>query len=153
MPAANERRVRSGVSAGFARRFAALLYDGFLLAALLMMFTAAALLFTRGEALLHETVGAWVYLYRAGLVGVVAAYFVLHWVHGGQTLGMRAWRLIAVDPAGKPLRYGAALLRFGCALLAWAPAALGVLWLYLDADRLPLHDRLSDTRILHLTSS
>jgi len=37
--------------------------------------------------------------------------------------------------------------------LAWTPAALGVLWLYLDPDHLALHDRLSKTRVVHLTRS
>ncbi len=141
---------RSGTSAGFGRRFAALLYDSFLIGALLILFTALCMIFTHGIALLRETVGAWVYLYRAGLVVVVAAYFVCNWTYGGQTLGMRAWRLHAVDEAGKPLRFSAAMLRFGWAAAAWAPAALGVLWLYLDRERLAVHDRLSKTRILYL---
>ncbi len=141
---------RSGTSAGFGRRFAALMYDSFLIAALLMIFTAVCTLFTNGGALLPETIGAWVYLYRAGLLGVIAAYFVFNWTYGGQTLGMRAWRLHAVDETGKPPSMGAALRRFGWALAAWAPAALGVLWLYCDADRLALHDRLSKTRIVYL---
>jgi uncharacterized RDD family membrane protein YckC len=143
--------VITGVSAGFGRRFAALLYDSLLLAALLMVFTAAALFFTHGRAVVPETVGAWVYVYRAGLVGVIAAYFVLNWVHSGQTLGMRAWHLRTVDESGKPVTMMKALLRFLTAVLAWAPAALGVLWLYRDPERLALHDRLSRTRVVHLT--
>jgi uncharacterized RDD family membrane protein YckC len=43
-------------------------------------------------------------------------------------------------------------LRFVCAVAAWTPAALGVLWLYVDPQRLALHDRLSKTRIVHLAS-
>jgi uncharacterized RDD family membrane protein YckC len=142
--------VISGVSAGFGRRFAALLYDCFLLAALLMVFTAAALFLTRGKAVVPETVGAWVYVYRAGLVGVIAAYFVLNWMHSGQTLGMRAWHLRTVDESGKPVTAAKALLRFMLAVPAWAPAALGVLWLYRDPERLAIHDRLSRTRVVRL---
>ena len=140
----------SGTSAGFARRLAALIYDALLIAALLMVFTAVALLFTRGHAVLTGTVGAWAYLYRAGLVGVIGAYFVFNWVHSGQTLGMRAWRLHAVDRHGKRLTLKLAALRFGCAVLAWMPVGLGVLWMYFDRERLALHDRLSGTRIVHV---
>lgn len=140
----------SGTSAGFGRRLAALTYDGLLVGALLMAFTAAVLFLTRGRAVLGETVGAWVYLYRAGLVALSAAYFVGNWAHSGQTLGMRAWRLHALDEHGRRLTLAAAALRFACALLAWAPAALGVLWLYLDPERLALHDRLSRTRVIHV---
>jgi uncharacterized RDD family membrane protein YckC len=141
--------VNSGVSAGFGRRFAALIYDGFLLFALLMLYTAIVLVFTR-RAVLPETYGARVYLYRAGLIGVVGAYYILNWMRSGQTLGMRAWRLCAVSETGRRLNLRSAMLRFGCGFLAWPPAALGVLWLYLDPDHLAVHDRLSRTRVVRL---
>ena len=143
----------SGESAGFGRRLAALLYDSLLLAALLTVYTALALVFTRGHALTEQSAGAWWYVYRAGEVLLTAGYFVLNWTRSGQTLGMRAWHLRAVNAAGRPLTTGLALLRFVCAVAAWAPAALGVLWLYVDPERLALHDRWSRTRLLHLTGS
>jgi uncharacterized RDD family membrane protein YckC len=140
----------SGTSAGFGRRFAALLYDAVLLLALLVVFTSGAVFLNQRRAIEPATAGAWVYLYRAGLIGVIAGYYVLNWTRSGQTLGMRAWHLRAVSESGMPLGWRAALLRFVCGALAWAPAALGVLWLYVDPDRLALHDRLSRTRILHV---
>ncbi|HTD73019.1 MAG TPA: RDD family protein [Steroidobacteraceae bacterium] len=142
-----------GASAGFGRRVAALVYDAFLLAALLMIFTGGALFFTHGAAIVPATAGAWVYVYRLGLVLVIAGYYVLNWLRSGQTLGMRAWRIRAVTAAGKALHWQAAVLRACFGLLAWAPAALGVLWLYLDPDHLALHDRLSKTRIIRLARS
>jgi uncharacterized RDD family membrane protein YckC len=140
-----------GTSAGFGRRLAALFYDSLLLAALLMTYTAVALVFTRGEALTERSAGLWWYLYRAGEVLLIAGYFVLNWTRSGQTLGMRAWHLHAVTDSGKPLKFAPAVLRFLCALLAWTPAALGVLWLYVDPEHLALHDRLSKTRVLHVS--
>jgi uncharacterized RDD family membrane protein YckC len=142
--------VNSGTSAGFGRRAAALVYDSLLLAALLIVFTAATLFFTHGKAVVPQTAGAWVYLYRAGLVAVIAGYYLLNWTRSGQTLGMRAWHLRAVSDTGKPLALKAAALRFALGILAWAPAALGVLWLYADPEHLALHDRLSRTRVVHL---
>ncbi len=142
----------SGEVAGFGRRLAALIYDALLVAALLMVYTGAVMFATHGHAVLEDTVGGWVYLYRCGLVAVVALYCVLNWVHSGQTLGMRAWRLHAVDLAGQRLRLPAALRRFAYAVLAWLPAALGVLWLYVDPEGLPLQDRLSRSRVLHVPS-
>ena len=139
----------SGVSAGFGRRFAALIYDSFLLFALLMIFTGMVLVFTR-RAVLPETYGAWAYVYRAGLVGVIAGYYILNWMRSGQTLGMRAWHLRAVTESGMPLPWRTAALRLACGALAWAPAALGVLWLYFDPEHLALHDRLSKTRVVYL---
>ena len=142
-----------GASAGFGRRVAALIYDAFLLAALLMIFTAGALFFTHGAAIVPATAGAWVFVYRAGLVLVVAGYYVLNWLRSGQTLGMRAWRIRAVTVSGGALHWREAILRACFGLLAWAPAALGVLWLYLDLDHLALHDRFSQTRIVQLPRS
>lgn len=140
----------SGVSAGFGRRVAALVYDFFLLTALLMVFTGAALFFTHGGAVVPANAGAWTYVYRAGLLLIIAAYYMVNWRRSGQTLGMRAWRLRAVSDLGKPMTWRAAAWRVIFGALAWVPAGLGVLWLYLDPDHLALHDRLSKTRVIHL---
>jgi uncharacterized RDD family membrane protein YckC len=139
--------VTSGTSAGFGRRLAALLYDSVLLAALLVVFTSGAVFLNHRVAVEPATAGAWAYLYRAGLLGVIAGYYLLNWTRSGQTLGMRAWHLRAVTPSGQPLAWKDAALR---GVLAWAPAALGVLWLYADPEHLALHDRWSKTRIVHL---
>ena len=143
----------SGTSAGFGRRAAALLYDSVLLAALLVVFTSGAVFLNHGVAVEAKTAGAWVYLYDAGLIGVIAGYYLLNWTRSGQTLGMRAWHLRAVTETGKPLRLGSAALRLVCGILAWAPAALGVLWLYVDREHVALHDRLSKTRVVRLERS
>jgi uncharacterized RDD family membrane protein YckC len=145
--------VISGTRAGFARRLAALVYDSFLLAALLMVFTGGALFFTHGVAVLPATAGNWVYVYRTGLVLVIAGYYALNWRRSGQTLGMRAWRLRTVSDSGRTLGWTAVILRLCFGFIAWAPAALGVLWLYLDPEHLALQDRFSRTRVIHLSSS
>ena len=140
----------SGTRAGFGRRLAALVYDAFLLTALLMVFTGGALFFTHGAAVLPATVGNWVYVYRAGLVLVIVGYYALNWLRSGQTLGMRAWRLRTVTDSGGTLTWRGVILRAGFGFIAWAPAALGVLWLYWDPEHLALHDRLSRTRVIRL---
>jgi uncharacterized RDD family membrane protein YckC len=142
--------VISGTSAGFGRRFAALLYDSVLLAALLVVFTSGAVFLNHRVAVEPSTAGPWWYLYRVGLLGVVAAYYLVNWTRSGQTLGMRAWHLRAVSDSGQPLGLQAAAARFLLGVLAWAPAALGVLWLYADPEHIALHDRLSKTRVVHL---
>jgi uncharacterized RDD family membrane protein YckC len=144
--------VISGTSAGFGRRLAALIYDSLLLAALLTIYTAIVVA-VHGGALIQQNGGAWWYLYRAGELVLIAGYFVLNWTRSGQTLGMRAWHLYALSESGRPLKLAPAMLRFLSAIVAWTPAALGVLWLYFDPDHLALHDRLSKTRVLHLTGT
>jgi uncharacterized RDD family membrane protein YckC len=144
--------VISGTSAGFGRRFAALVYDLLLIAALLIVYTVAVVL-ARGSALTRGDAGIWWYAYCAGEVTVIGGYYVINWVRSGQTLGMRAWRLRAVDESGRALKLTPAALRLAWGALAWAPAALGVLWLYLDPEHLALHDRLSRTRVVRLSGS
>lgn len=140
----------SGTRAGFGRRVAALVYDAFLLTALLMIFTAAALFFTHGAAVVPANAGNWAYVYRLGLLLVIAGYYAINWRRSGQTLGMRAWRLRAVSDSGHTLSWSAVILRECFGVMAWAPAGLGVLWLYLDPDHLALHDRLSKTQVIQL---
>jgi uncharacterized RDD family membrane protein YckC len=142
--------VTAGESAGFARRAAALVYDGVLLAALLVAYTSGAVFLHHGVAVELKTAGAWVYVYQAGLLAVIAGYYLVNFTRSGQTLGMRAWHLRAVTESGRPLAWKAAALRLLFGALAWAPAALGVLWLYADPQRLALHDRLSKTRVIHM---
>jgi uncharacterized RDD family membrane protein YckC len=145
--------VTGGFSAGFGRRFAALLYDVLLLAALMLIFTTGLVMLFARTAILPETAGRWAYLYRAALLAIIVAYYLLNWTRSGQTLGMRAWRLRAVDETGKRMSPRTACLRFLYGVIAWAPAGLGVFWLYIDSQHLALHDRWSRTRVIHLTRS
>ncbi|HTV97870.1 MAG TPA: RDD family protein [Steroidobacteraceae bacterium] len=140
----------SGTSAGFGRRFAALIYDAVLLAALLTLYTLIVVL-VHGGAVTREGGGPRWWAFRAGELLLIGGYYVLNWTRSGATLGMRAWHLRAVTDSGKPLKLARAVSRFLWGLAAWAPAALGVLWLYLDPERLALHDRLSRTRMVHLS--
>lgn len=143
----------TGVSAGFGRRLAALLYDALLLAALLVIFTTAAVMLFARTAITPETLGPWAYGYRVCLLFILAGYYLLNWTRSGQTLGMRAWRLRAVTEQGTRMGWKSAALRLPLSLLAWAPLGLGVIWLYFDADHAALQDRLSRTRIVHLARS
>jgi uncharacterized RDD family membrane protein YckC len=138
-------------SAGFGRRFAALVYDGFLLVAVLMPYTWVVVLI-HGGAVTEANGRIW-WAYRAGALAIIAGYYVLNWTRSGQTLGMRAWRLRTLTNSGKPLRVGQAVARFCWGLVAWAPFGLGVLWLYADPEHLALHDRLSRTRVVVLARS
>jgi len=139
----------SGTSAGFGRRFAALIYDGLLMLAVLMLYTLVVTL-VNGKAVLEADNAARGWVYRAGEIFLTGGYCVLNWTRSGQTLGMRAWRLHAVSDTGKRLTVVRAAWRFVWAVVAWAPAALGVLWLYADPERLALHDRLSGTRLVYV---
>lgn len=79
---------------------------------------------------------------------VTGLYYTLSWRYGGQTLGMRPWRVQAQAADGTPgMAFGRAWLRYLCATLAVLPLGLGLWWSLLDHERLALHDRLSGTRL------
>lgn len=102
----------AGIPAGIFRRLAAVAYDALLLIALLFVASFAFLPLTGGEAILASTQGAISHLYHALLVLLAFGYFGLCWTRGGQTLGMRAWRIRLQAPGGVSPDWKDAALRF-----------------------------------------
>lgn len=99
------------------RRLAAIAYDSILLAALFFVVTAVAVA-RFGAAVDAGTV--WLQLLLAATAWL---YFTWCWVHGGQTVAMRAWkiRLVPTGTAGRAGQIGwtRATVRF---LAGWIPA-------------------------------
>lgn len=133
-----------GEPARLPRRVAALVYDLMLLAALLFMFTLAVFIARGGRAVAPGTL--W---FQLSLAAIVVLFFTWFWVHGGQTLGMKAWRLRVVGPHGGAVGWRPALVRFAAGVLAAVPAGLGLWWAALDPERRGWHDRLSGTRLVY----
>ncbi len=140
--AAGPRVVRT---AGFFRRLGAMAYDALLLFAILLV-ASIPLAFLDGQTREWWPVEGLIRLY---LLAVSLGYFVGSWHRGGQTLGMRAWRLRLVAADGGRARPRQLLRRFAAALLSWLPAGLGYLWILFDPERAAWHDRLSATVIVH----
>lgn len=127
---------------GLIRRLAAIVYDSLLLFGVLIL-AAVPLLAIPGGLRQAPTVR----LAEQGyLLGVCFVYFGWFWTHGGQTLGMKSWRLRLVTASGT-VTWGQCARRFAAAALSWACAGLGFAWVLLDRDRLAWHDRLSGTRL------
>ena len=125
------------------RRLAAAFYDAFLLLALWMV----ALWL---DIVVRDALGLdrnWAVL-RAGLFLVGLGFFGWFWTHGGQTLGMRAWRLQLRRADGRPVNWITSAVRYAGAWIAWAPLGAGVLWCVLDRRRLAWHDRMSGTELV-----
>jgi uncharacterized RDD family membrane protein YckC len=132
------------------RQFAAILYDCLLLVALLTLADAVVVLPL--GIIFHidgSTVAAYP-LFRLYLLFVIIGFFCWFWLRGGQTLGMRAWRIMLVRSDGAGVRLGDALSRLAAASLSWAALGMGFLWSLLDRDGLTWHDRLSGTRLVLL---
>ena len=71
-------------------------------------------------------------------------------MHGGQTLGMRAWRLQLRNLRPGPISWWQVLLRFLVALPSGLLLGLGYLWILVDRKHLSWHDRYSETCIVQL---
>ncbi len=129
------------------RRLAAFCYDLLLLAALFVCFTLIVVAARRGAAV---QAGSW--WFPLCLFAIVAAFFTGFWAHGGQTVGMRAWRIRVVCADGRPLRWPRAAARFGAALVAALPAGLGLLWSAFDRHGRGWHDLWTRTRVVRVAS-
>lgn len=77
-------------------------------------------------------------------------FFIWFWTHGGQTLGMRAWKVRVVTEGGQPLNRQQATSRFLWALLSWAALGTGFLVSLIDPEKLTWHDRFSRTRLVRI---
>lgn len=130
-------------SPGFFRRLAAIFYDSILLLALLFAATALLLPFNSGSAF---TPNQTFYLFY--LIIVSFLFFGWFWTHGGQTLGLQAWKIKVIAENGQEIGWKFALLRFLCAIFSWMACGLGFFWILIDKENRSWHDRLSKSRLI-----
>jgi len=86
-------------------------------------------------------------LFQLWVVSVLAIYFIYCWMHGGQTLAMKTWRVRLARKDGTPILLRQAAARFFVALWGALLFGVGFWWALLDPDRQFLHDRLCGTRL------
>lgn len=133
---------------GLIRRMAAIFYDCLLLLAVLFAATAVLLPFTNGKAINSEN-----YIYFIYLSVWSFLFFGWQWTHGGQTLGMRAWKIKILDVNNKPVTWLLSGKRFLLAMMSWAIFGLGFIWGLFDPEKLTFHDRYSGTRLLKVKAT
>ena len=127
-------------------RLLALAYD--LLPVLALWFVVAAgFTAAHGDAVRGGALGL---LEFAVLWAVAGVYATLSWRRGGQTLGMRPWRLKLVTADGGTAGWKALWLRYLVGLLSLAAGGLGFWWAWIDRDRRTWHDRASGTHLVRL---
>ncbi len=140
--------------AGFARRLGAMLYDGFLVAAIWILITGLHLTLMRHVlSVPPEQIGiGWVQVFslRLALLLGAFAFFAFFWTRGGVTLGMQAWRLRVQTLDGCSISLTQAAVRFLVAGLSIAAFGLGYLWILFDAERRSWSDIASGTRVVVL---
>ncbi len=130
---------------GLGRRLLAILYDSIVVLAILFIATVPVVFVTGGA--LEESL-----LYRTALQAyellVAFAFFGGFWRVGGQTIGMRAWRIRVIRDNGERLRWRDAALRYLVAIVSWAALGLGFAWSLVDRERRTWHDIASHTRLI-----
>lgn len=133
--------------ASLSRRLTCLLYESLVVFSILLVgFLLPQIVFS-GFGL--QLGGKWLWIHVAL---VLLVYFMWCWLHGGQTLPMKTWKLQIISSDGGRLRPAQALLRY---LAAWPSILLfgvGIGWALVDKEKKFLHDRLAGTEIVLIPS-
>ena len=143
--------------AGLFKRLMALVYDGFLVAALWFVTAGIFVIVYNHSGLPEQSING---VQRADpvvlktflfplLVIETWAFYAWFWTHGGQTLGMRAWRLQVRDYRGGAVRGWQTVVRFLTAGVSWLLLGAGY-WVVLVHPHQTFHDRFSLTATVEL---
>lgn len=132
-------------TAGLFRRVAACIYDSLLVIALFVIPASVFMAFRGGEPIPPGNL-----LFQLSLGVTAAVFFVGFWMRGGQTLGMRAWRMRLENLGGGPITARIAMVRFFGGVVSIAAFGIGVLWVVIDPQNQTWADRLAGTRMVVL---
>ena len=129
-------------------RLFALVYDFFPALALWFAVGGLLLLVRGGVPVAPGTAASWLELFL--LWAVTGGYALLSWRRGGQTLGMRPWRLKVTGADGRPAGLRALVVRYAVATLSLAALGLGFWWSLFERERRTWHDLASGTVLVRL---
>jgi uncharacterized RDD family membrane protein YckC len=135
------------------RRLIAIIYDSFLVLALIMgvMFVVLPIY----SAITGSNTSESVVQLDKELVWLIwlltpMVFFTIFWLKSGQTLSMQAWRIKLVGFSGEPLTAGQCVIRCLGAALSAACLGAGYLWCLVDRNGRAWHDYLSGTELIVL---
>ncbi len=133
--------------AGLFRRLFAILYDSFLLIAILFIISGIATSLNHGKAI--EPGDTYYPLFLIIVFSLSYLYFAWFWIHGGQTLGMKTWK-IQLRTVADSINWKTTTIRYFSALFSWGIFGLGFLWALFDKKNRCWHDLISKTVLLDL---
>lgn len=125
------------------RHLMIMLYDALLLLSVLFFAAVIAVIANGGEA-----IGAQNPIFLFYLLMVSLFFYGWFWTHGGQTLGMRAWKVFLVGQQHKQVTWKQAGLRFSAGLISWFCLGLGFWWQWLGKEKQSWPDMFSQTRLI-----
>jgi uncharacterized RDD family membrane protein YckC len=133
-----------------ARRLGAMFYDVMLILGSILVFgvilTSIAAKLMGVEIIPPHSLVA--NLFSVFYVFLIIAFYTYFWTHGGQTLGMRAWKIKVVTSQNGPLDYSDALRRLAFSVPSWALFGIGFLMSLVTPDKLAWHDKVSQTKLI-----
>ena len=138
--------------AGFGRRLGAIFYDS-MLYGITVLLVGAIISSVAGHLFGQELVdngtpfSRFLFIIQ---VGLLFALFGWSWTHGGQTIGMRAWKIRVVTNDGYQLNWQQAFFRFISAFFSLLAVGVGFLIALFDKEKLGWHDRFSRTRLVRV---
>lgn len=127
---------------GLFRHLIIIIYDSLLLMSVLLLASMIAVALNGGNAIGQGNPFFLIYLF-----GVSFIFYGWFWTHGGQTLGMRSWKVRLITSDGTDLTWQRAFIRFAITILSWLPLGVGFWWQYLAKDRLSWADKMSGTQL------
>jgi len=127
------------------RRLLAMLYDGIVLLALLIVASAIALPFGGAGKIAFRD-----FWFTLWLLLVCFAYLGGCWRYGGMTMGMRAWRIMLVSGNDRAVTWPRCLLRFLVGCISLGLFGLGVFWALADSHNRAWHDLAAQTLLVRI---
>lgn len=139
------------------KRLLAIIYDLFLLIAVFFavgipLSILTTFIFNAGNAITEEHQ---FYLLNQIIIlgGLFIASLIFYgwfWTHGGQTLGMKTWRIMLLSNNAQTISWKQAMQRYFAAILSWLVLGMGFLLSLLDDKKRCWHDMLSASYLVQL---
>lgn len=117
-------------------------YDSLLLLALLFLATIIVLPLNNGEAFNSSQ-----FFFPIYLLSISFLFYGWFWTHGGQTLGMKTWKIKIQRIDKQPITWIIAFKRFFMGIVSWLFVGLGFLWKLIDKKQYTWHDYFSKTAL------
>lgn len=139
------------------KRLISILYDQLLVIAIFMLFgivvnILTTFIFNGGNAITEDHP-----YYLLNRILLLLTFFISSfsfycwfWTHGGQTLGMKTWKLLLLTEDGTTISMKQATKRYFGALLSWSLFGLGFLWSLFDDKKRCWHDFFSDSYLVQI---
>ncbi len=124
------------------KRIAIIFYDLVLLFGMLLLASLVTLPILGGEAAKGFNPFLTIYF-----VGVAYLFYGWFWTHGGQTLGMKTWRVRVETLNGEAISNKQAIIRATVALISALFFGIGFLWSLFDKEKRTWHDIASNSRL------